>query len=82
MHHSARLIEQMEVAQQAESKSKNKSLAFVNASHDIRASLACISALIDMCYLEAALMPELKKNLQQMDSCAKDLLGRNASCPI
>lgn len=76
----ALLLEQTKAAEQAESKRKNKSIAFANASHDIRASLACITALIEMCYFEGALSPELKKNLQQMDSCAKDLLGMNAPC--
>ncbi|PKI44102.1 hypothetical protein CRG98_035514 [Punica granatum] len=71
----ARLIDQMEAAQEAENKSK--SISFANASHDIRASLACISALIQMCHIEAedALTPKLWKTLQQMDNCVKDLLG-------
>ncbi|XP_031400268.1 histidine kinase CKI1-like [Punica granatum] len=71
MRLSARLIEQMEATRQAQ----NESIAFAKASHDIRASLACISAFIEMCYHEAAPMTELAKNLEQMDNCAKDLLG-------
>ncbi|KAL5560993.1 hypothetical protein UlMin_030740 [Ulmus minor] len=70
------LIKQMEATEQAERKSMNKSLAFASASHDIRAALAGISGLIEICNEEAALLPELCiNNLRQMDACTKDLLG-------
>ncbi|KAL8503960.1 hypothetical protein ACS0TY_022625 [Phlomoides rotata] len=39
----------MEATQQSERKSMNKSLAFASASHDIRASLAGICGLIEIC---------------------------------
>lgn len=71
----SRLIEQMEATQQAERKSMRKSKAFVEASHNIRTSLACLTTLIENSYSEAAPMPELRMNLQQMDKCASELLG-------
>jgi signal transduction histidine kinase len=75
MHLCAALIKQMEATQQAERKSMNKSLAFASASHDVRASLAGLTGLIELCYDEVALGSELHTNLRQMDTCAKDLLG-------
>ena len=75
MHLCAALIKQMEATQQAERKSMNKSLAFASASHDVRASLAGLTGLIELCYEEANPGSELETNLRQMDTCAKDLLG-------
>lgn len=75
MHLCARLIQQMEATQQAERKSMNKSTAFTRASHDIRASLAGITGLIEICHNEAAPGSELDINLKHMDNCTKDLLG-------
>ncbi|XP_075489711.1 histidine kinase CKI1-like [Primulina tabacum] len=73
------LIKQMEATRQAERKSMNKSLAFASASHDIRASLAGITGLIEM---SQNIVPkrdpsgqELHTNLLQMEACSKDLLG-------
>lgn len=71
----AALIKQMESTQQAERKSMNKSLAFASASHDIRASLAAITGLIDLCRANAKPKSELAANLAQMSTCAMDLLG-------
>ncbi|KAK4780414.1 hypothetical protein SAY87_016520 [Trapa incisa] len=71
----SRLIEQKEATQQAERKSMRKSKAFVEASHNIRTSLACLTALVDNSYSAAASAPELQKNLQQMEKCVNDLLG-------
>lgn len=75
MHLCAALIKQMEATQQAERKSMNKSLAFASASHDVRASLAGLTGLIELCYDEVARGSELHTNLRQMDTCATDLLG-------
>ncbi|KAK4493552.1 hypothetical protein RD792_017922 [Penstemon davidsonii] len=74
------LIKQMESTQQAERKSMNKSLAFASASHDIRASLAGITGLIEICLNNEVskrdpLRREFQSNLLQMEACAKDLLG-------
>lgn len=69
------LIKQMGATQQAERKSMNKSNAFANASHDIRASLAAISGLIDLCRETAKPESEVAANLEQMSACAVDLLG-------
>ncbi|CAK7348414.1 unnamed protein product [Dovyalis caffra] len=66
---------QMEATQQAERKSMNKSLAFASASHDIRAALAGITGLIEICYAEVRAGSELDTNLRQMDGCTKDLVG-------
>ncbi|KAL1535043.1 hypothetical protein AAHA92_31143 [Salvia divinorum] len=68
---SADLANQME----AERKSMNKSVAFVSACHDIRTALVAISGLIDLCRATAKPEPELTSNLDQMSSCAMDLLG-------
>ncbi|XP_034904046.1 histidine kinase CKI1 [Populus alba] len=75
MHLCSTLIKQMEATQQAERKSMNKSLAFASASHDIRAALAGITGLIEICYAEVHADSELDTNLQQMDGCTKDLVG-------
>ncbi|KAI4306739.1 hypothetical protein L6164_029992 [Bauhinia variegata] len=75
MHLCASLIKQMEATQQAERKSMNKTVAFANASHDVRAYLAGLTGLIELCYQEAAPGSELVTNLKQMDTCTKDLLG-------
>ncbi|KAL5791931.1 hypothetical protein ACOSP7_000525 [Xanthoceras sorbifolium] len=75
MHMCAALINQMEATQQAERKSMNKSLAFASASHDVRAALAGLTGLIEICYDEVAPGSELETNLRQMDGCSKDLMG-------
>ncbi|KAK3020583.1 hypothetical protein RJ639_046933 [Escallonia herrerae] len=59
MHLCAALIKQMEVSQQAERKSMNKSIAFASASHDVRASLAGLTGLIEMCHDEMQLVEEV-----------------------
>ncbi|XP_057789986.1 histidine kinase CKI1-like [Salvia miltiorrhiza] len=73
------LINQMESTQQSERKSMNKSLAFASASHDIRASLAGISGLIEVCRSEVTkrdpCRSEVVENLLQMEACTRDLLG-------
>ncbi|KAL6523199.1 hypothetical protein OROGR_016802 [Orobanche gracilis] len=74
------LINQMEATRQSERKSMNKSLAFARSSHDIRASLAGITGLIEMCRNEVVskkdpLRSEMLPNLQQMEACTGDLLG-------
>ncbi|KAK4418058.1 Histidine kinase CKI1 [Sesamum alatum] len=73
------LINQMEATQQSERKSMNKSLAFATASHDVRASLAGITGLIEICRNEVSkrepLQSELLTNLLQMEACTRDLLG-------
>ncbi|KAG6704107.1 hypothetical protein I3842_07G119900, partial [Carya illinoinensis] len=74
MHLCAALIKQMEATEQAERKSMNKSLAFASASHDVRASLAGLTGLIEICYVEVIPGSELATNSRQMDTCAKDLL--------
>ncbi|EYU34839.1 hypothetical protein MIMGU_mgv1a024817mg [Erythranthe guttata] len=57
----------------------NKSLAFASASHDIRASLAGINGLIEICRNEVSkrgpLRSEIPANQLQMESCTRDLLG-------
>ncbi|KAH6814336.1 hypothetical protein C2S51_023354 [Perilla frutescens var. frutescens] len=73
------LINQMESTQQSERKSMNKSLAFATASHDIRASLAGITGLIDVCRGEITKRDpsrsDVLANLLQMEGCTRDLLG-------
>ncbi|KAK2974898.1 hypothetical protein RJ640_013754 [Escallonia rubra] len=65
----------MESTQQAEHKSMNKSLAFASASHDVRASLAAITGLIELCHEETTPDSELATNLVQINTCIMDLLG-------
>ncbi|CAA0805817.1 Histidine kinase CKI1 [Striga hermonthica] len=73
------LINQMEATQQSERKSMNKSLAFARASHDIRASLAGITGLIEICRDEITKkdtpLSGIFTNLRQMEACTRDLLG-------
>ncbi|KAK6122871.1 hypothetical protein DH2020_043397 [Rehmannia glutinosa] len=73
------LINQMEATQQSERKSMNKSLAFASASHDIRASLAGITGLTEICRNEVTKKEpsrsQMLTNLQQMEACTRDLLG-------
>ncbi|KAL8101087.1 hypothetical protein AgCh_033099 [Apium graveolens] len=71
----AALIQQMEASQQAERKNMNKSHALARASHDVRASLAGMSGLIELCHELVDPRSELKANLVQMEACTKDLLG-------
>ncbi|KAK8952629.1 Histidine kinase CKI1 [Platanthera guangdongensis] len=71
----ANLIKQMEATEQAERKSMNKSIAFASASHDIRASLACITGLIKLCCVDVLPDSDVYRNLIQMDSCTAKLLG-------
>lgn len=76
MHLCASLIKQIEATRQAETKSMNKSLAIASASHDIRASLAGITGLIEICYDEVVPGSQVETNLKQMEACIKDLLGK------
>ncbi|KAK1292551.1 Histidine kinase CKI1 [Acorus calamus] len=70
----ASLVKQKEATQQAERKAVNKSMAFANASHDVRTSLAAISGLIELCRKDIGLQAELEESLKQMESCATDLM--------
>lgn len=72
----AALIQQMEAGQQAERKNVNKSLALARASHDVRASLAGMTGLIEICHELVDPRSELEANLVQMEACTKDLLGK------
>ncbi|CAL5402062.1 unnamed protein product [Camellia sinensis] len=71
----ATLIKQMEATQQAERKSMNKSLAFDRASHDVRGSLGAITQSIDICREQTTPNSVTDTKLQQMQTCAEDLLG-------
>ncbi|KAM7501167.1 hypothetical protein LguiB_000071 [Lonicera macranthoides] len=75
MHLCATLIKQMEATSHAERKGMNKSIAFASASHDVRASLAGIEGLIEICHHEVAHGSELESNLVHMETCTKDLLA-------
>ncbi|MED6118898.1 hypothetical protein PIB30_007061 [Stylosanthes scabra] len=71
----ASLLKQMEATQQAERKNMNKTHAFAAANHDVRASLAGLTALIDMSFDLVDNGSELETNLKQMKGCTQDLLG-------
>lgn len=75
MHLCASLIKQKEATHQAEQKNMKKSLAFASASHDVRTSLAGITALIEMSSNLVNPGSDLAKNLIQMEDCCKYLLG-------
>ncbi|KAK9161722.1 hypothetical protein Syun_008063 [Stephania yunnanensis] len=75
MYLQAALVRQFNIAQEAERKSVNKSIAFASASHDVRSSLAALDGLITLCALEADPNSELYTNLDQMRELASDLLG-------
>ncbi|XP_073526059.1 uncharacterized protein [Phyllobates terribilis] len=62
------------VAQEAERKVANKSVAVANASHDIRSALACIMALIEVSCSSVVHGSEVETNLRKMNTCARDLL--------
>ncbi|CAA2935229.1 histidine kinase CKI1 [Olea europaea subsp. europaea] len=69
------LIRQKESTEQAERKNVNKSLAFASASHNVRASLAGLTGLIEICNYQVVPGSELQTNLTLVEACAKDLLG-------
>ncbi|CAI9300417.1 unnamed protein product [Lactuca saligna] len=72
----AALIKQKGATQEAERKSMNQSVAFVTASHDIRASLAGIAGLLEMSINEVDdQRSELAKNLKLVQICSGDLYG-------
>ncbi|KAL5786732.1 hypothetical protein ACOSQ2_009124 [Xanthoceras sorbifolium] len=71
----AALVKQMNATQQAERKSMNKTFALAKASHDVRASLAAITGLVEFCQDHANPQSELAENLSQIKTCTDDLLG-------
>ena len=75
MYLCAALIKQLEATQQAERKSVNKSLAFAQASHDIRGSLAAIIGLIQNTSKQVGPGSDLQVNLTLAETCTEDLLG-------
>ncbi|MCD9559107.1 hypothetical protein HAX54_016840 [Datura stramonium] len=71
------LIKQMEATQQQERKNINKNNAFILANHDLRASLASITGLIELCRTQASPKSELVNYLDLMESCTQCIfLGR------
>lgn len=74
----AALIKQMNATEQAERKSMNKTFAFAKASHDVRASLAAIMGLVELCHEDANPGTDLAENLGLIRTCSKDLLGQLA----
>lgn len=75
MHLCASLIKQKEATHQAERKNMNKSLAFASASHDVRTSLAGLTALIEISSELVDRGSELETRLTEMEECTQDLLG-------
>ncbi|XP_076892927.1 histidine kinase CKI1-like [Bidens hawaiensis] len=69
------LMKQVEVTQQLERKSKNRSVAFETASHDIRASLAAISGTVELSISEKHQGAELATDLRIVESSTKYLQG-------
>uniref|UniRef100_A0A251TGI5 histidine kinase n=1 Tax=Helianthus annuus TaxID=4232 RepID=A0A251TGI5_HELAN len=72
---TAALVKQKEKTQQLERKSKNQSVAFETASHDIRASLAAISGSVEMSINENHQGSELATDLRIVQSSTKYLQG-------
>ncbi|KAK2639169.1 hypothetical protein Ddye_026964 [Dipteronia dyeriana] len=75
MYLCAALVKQMNATHQAERKSMNKTFALAKASHDVRASLAAITGLVEVCQDDANPQSELAENLSQIRTCTVDLLG-------
>ncbi|KAI9187107.1 hypothetical protein LWI28_024442 [Acer negundo] len=75
MYLCAALVKQMNATHQAERKSMNKTFALAKASHDVRASLAAITGLVEVCQDDASPQSELAENLSQIRTCTVDLLG-------
>ncbi|MFS8004165.1 putative histidine kinase [Helianthus anomalus] len=73
---TAALVKQKEKTQQLERKSKNQSVAFETASHDIRASLAAISGSVEMSINENHQGSELATDLRIVQSSTKYLQGK------
>ncbi|XP_074323316.1 histidine kinase CKI1-like [Apium graveolens] len=71
----AALMKQMDATVQAERKGIKKSTNYANASHDVRASLAGITGLIEICLTQVARGSDLEGNIMHMKSCSDDLLG-------
>lgn len=76
----AALIKQMELTNQAEKKSLNKSRAFASASHDIRNGFGNITCKIDNCLDDASPFPELARNLKLINDETMNLLGMSYIC--
>ncbi|KAK1371776.1 Casein kinase I family protein-like 1 [Heracleum sosnowskyi] len=71
----AALMKQMDATAQAERKGIKKSTNYANASHDVRASLAGITGLIEICLTQVDRGSDLEGNIKHMKSCSQDLLG-------
>lgn len=72
----AQILKLKEDTEEGERKRKNTILAYANASHDVRAALAAITGLIDLCLNQVSpFQSTLEINLRQAQTCAKDLLG-------
>ncbi|KAJ8440842.1 hypothetical protein Cgig2_000730 [Carnegiea gigantea] len=71
----AAYMRQMEKTAQAERKTMKQSLAFASASHDIRGYIACIKSLIGLSFNHVHPSSPLASNLNNMTTCAQDLLG-------
>lgn len=71
----AALMKQMDATAQAERKGIKKSTNYANASHDVRASLAGITGLIEICLTQVDRGSDLEANIMHMKSCSDDLLG-------
>ncbi|KAJ0540400.1 putative histidine kinase [Helianthus annuus] len=76
------LVKQKEKTQQLERKSKNQSVAFETASHDIRASLAAISGSVEISINENHQGSELATDLQIVQSSTKYLQGKHYHEPL
>lgn len=71
------ILKLKEDTEEAERKRKNAILAYANASHDVRAALAAVTGLIDLCLNQVCpFQSTLEINLRQAQICVKDLLGK------
>ncbi|KAL9660356.1 hypothetical protein QQ045_025169 [Rhodiola kirilowii] len=71
---SCELINQMESTSRAERRSRSKSTAFTDASHEIRGPLALLITYIDLCYDLVPSGSDVEDNLRKMHTCANNLL--------
>lgn len=74
----AALMKQMDATAQEERKGIKKSTNYANASHEVRASLAGITGVIDICLTQVDRGSDLEENIMHMKICSEDLLGNKA----
>ncbi|KAL1833431.1 hypothetical protein ACET3Z_003082 [Daucus carota] len=71
----AALEEQVAATAQEERKGNRRSSCYAEASHDVRASLAGIIGMVDICLTQVEPGSSLEGYIQGIQTCSQDLLG-------